>query len=245
MTPVEKLVAVALNQVGYLGKKSATQLDSLTDNAGGKYTKYARDLDALGNFYNGPKQGFDWCDIFVDWCFVQTFGRKLAQELTFQPDSSCGAGTGYSLNYYKNNGQLFSTPEVGDQIFFGDTKSTWHTGIVTRVDGSYISTVEGNSGNPLGVHAFNYPKTMSTIKGYGRPKWSLVNLQGPGELQLSKPTTEITTYATIEDVPSYYQSAIAKVMIKGVLQGTGSGIINVTEDMCRILTVLDRLGKLD
>lgn len=51
-------------------------------------------------------------------------------------------------------------------------------------------------------------------------------------------------YKDLKDVPGYYQAAIKKAMDKGALQGTGSGI-NVSEDLCRTLTVLDRLGKLD
>lgn len=173
MTPQEKLLATALAEVGYIGHKSAEQLDSPTANGGGKYTKYARDLDAPKTFYNGPKQGFDWCDCFVDWCFVKTFGRELAQRMIFQPDRSAGAGTGYSLGYYKAKGRLFMTPHPGDQIFFGDAKSTWHTGIVTRVTGGTVCTVEGNAGSPLGVHEFRYQIGNKIIKGYGRPDWSL------------------------------------------------------------------------
>lgn len=177
MTAQERLVATAAGQVGYTGKKSNAQLDSFTANAGGKYNKFARDLDALKTFYNYPKQGYDWCDVFVDWCFVQTFGRELAQKMIFQPDRSCGAGTAYSLGYYKAKGQLYSYPQVGDQIFFGDSKSTWHTGIVTKVFSGYVTTVEGNAGNPSAVRSCTYKRTYAYIKGYGRPDWALV----PGE----------------------------------------------------------------
>ena len=179
MTPQEKLIATAVDQVGYIGKKSNAQLDNFTGNGGGKFNKYARDLDALGDFYNYPKQGYDWCDIFVDWCFVQTFGRELAQKLTFQPNRSAGAGTAYSLGYYKNNGHFSATPQVGDQIFFGDSRSTWHTGIVTRVSGGTVCTVEGNAGSPLGVHEFKYKLGTGIIKGYGRPFWTLVMGETP------------------------------------------------------------------
>ena len=173
MIPQERLATTALAEVGYLGHRSAAQLDEPAANPGGKFTKYARDLDALRDFYNGPKQGFDWCDQFVDWCFVKTFGRELAQKMIFQPDRSCGAGTGYSLRYYKQHGRFFSRPEVCDQIFFGNAKSTWHTGIVVQVTGGTVCTVEGNAGKPLGVHEFCYSIGNGIIKGYGRPDWSL------------------------------------------------------------------------
>jgi len=242
MTPQERLVATAAAQAGYLGKKSNDQLDSFTANSGGKFTKYARDLDALGDFYNGPKQGFDWCDVFVDWCFVQTFGRALAQKLTGQPDRSAGAGTGYSLGYYKAKGRLFSTPQVGDQIFFGDAKSTWHTGIVTAVSGGMVSTVEGNTGLPLGVHTFRYPLGSGSIKGYGRPDWSLV-ASGPVEAGTAERETDGTVYRTLADVPAWARAAVGKCVDQGALLGDGGGL-NLSRDLCRVLVVLDRLGKL-
>lgn len=52
-------------------------------------------------------------------------------------------------------------------------------------------------------------------------------------------------YRTIYDVPSYYRPSVEKAMINGGLFGTGDGEINVSEDLCRILTVLDRLKKLE
>ena len=33
-------------------------------------------------------------------------------------------------------------------------------------------------------------------------------------------------------------------MDKGALNGTGNGELNVSEDLCRTLTVLDRIGQL-
>lgn len=236
MTPQERLVATAVDQVGYIGKKSNAQLDNFKGNPGGKFNKYARDLDALKTFYNGPKQGFDWCDIFVDWCFVQTFGRELAQKLTFQPDRSAGAGTGYSLGYYRAKGHFFTSPQVGDQIFFGDAKSTWHTGIVTGVSGGKVATVEGNTGKPLGVHEFKYNLGLGIIKGYGRPDWTLV----PND---KKEVNAKMTYKTLNDVPAWAKSTVKKCVDKGALQGDGSGL-NLSEDLCRTLVVLDRLGKL-
>ena len=174
MKPQARLIAIAEDQIGYFGKKTNAQLDDPKANIGGRFNKFARDLDALGDFYNGRKNGFDWCDVFVDWCFVTTFGRELAQKLLGQPDRSLGAGTGYSLGYYKAKGRLFPTPEPGDQIFFGNSATTWHTGVVVRVAGGFVHTVEGNAGSPSAVRACRYTIGAKIIKGYGRPDWSLV-----------------------------------------------------------------------
>ena len=51
-------------------------------------------------------------------------------------------------------------------------------------------------------------------------------------------------YRTLDDVPGDYRAAVQKLVEAGALQGTGDGL-NVSEDFCRVMTVLDRLGKLD
>lgn len=55
---------------------------------------------------------------------------------------------------------------------------------------------------------------------------------------------DMTYYKNLDDVPSYYQAAVKKALNAGALNGTGSGL-NVSEDLCRTLTILDRMGKLD
>lgn len=62
--------------------------------------------------------------------------------------------------------------------------------------------------------------------------------------------TDMKYFKFFDDIPKYYQDAVLKVMSTGALQGSGKDkdgtpILNISEDMCRILTVLDRLGKLD
>lgn len=68
----QKVIDIAISQLGYHEKNSNDQLDDFSANSGDQnWNKYARDLDALGTFYNGRKNigpnGL-WCDIFVDWC---------------------------------------------------------------------------------------------------------------------------------------------------------------------------------
>ena len=178
----KKVIAIALGEVGYLEKETNADLDSKTGNAGdNNYTKYGRDLDALG-FYNGRKNGVAWCDQFVDWSFVQAYGMEAALALTFQPygKPNCGAGCKYSRQYYEKNGRLFDTPEPGDQIFFysSDKSSISHTGLVYDVDKTYVYTVEGNTSSASGVVANGgavakkkYKLNSTRIARYGRPNW--------------------------------------------------------------------------
>ena len=178
MSEINKLIEIATKEAGYLEKKTNKDLDSKTANAGsGNYTKYARDLDNIKGFYNGKKNGYAWCDVFVDWCFVQAFGEKRARELLNH--GTLGAGCKYSMDYYKKKGQLFTTPKVGDQIFFkSDKGSITHTGIVVKKDSKKVYTIEGNTSADKGVvsnggsvNDKSYSLSASYIAGYGRPKY--------------------------------------------------------------------------
>lgn len=187
MTAVEKLLATARAEIGYLEKETNAQLDSPTANAGDdNWNKFARDLDQT-NLYNGKKNGYAWCDIFVDWCFVATFGFDLAVQLTCQELKGCGAGCTWSANYYKNRGQFHtSNPQPGDQIFFTNDggKSMAHTGIVEKVEGGRVYTIEGNTSSTAGMVANggcvrnkSYSLSYANIGGYGRPNYALVPVE--------------------------------------------------------------------
>lgn len=165
---------VARGELGYHEKNSNAYLDDKTANSGsGNYTKYARDLDALGYFYNGPKQGFPYCDVGYDWCLVKAYGVEAALELLCQPQRSAGAGCYYSAMYYKQRGQFYgpgTVPQPVDQIFFtykpGEVS---HTGMVESVSGSTITVIEFNTSDQVARRT--YQVGDGSIYGYGRPNW--------------------------------------------------------------------------
>ena len=169
----KQLVEIAEAEIGYREKNSSSNLDSKTANSGNKnYTKYGRDLYKAG-YYNGNKQGFDWCDQFVDWCFFKLCGRnKDKAEYIECQTGKYGAGCGFSLKYYKAAGRFDGNPKVGDQIFFkysNDDSTADHTGIVVRVTDKLVETIEGNSGNE--VRHKVYQLNDKTIIGYGHPRY--------------------------------------------------------------------------
>lgn len=185
MADPKKVISVALGEVGYLEKETNRDLDSDTANAGDEnFTKYARDLDGI-RFYNGKKNGYSWCDVFVDWCFVTAYGEENARKMTFQPMWSMlnkGAGCRYSREYYESHGRLFENPKPGDQVFFWNEAGTsvCHTGLVCRVDEIHVHTVEGNTSSAPGVEANGgcvsqkkYLHTDKRLAGYGRPYYEL------------------------------------------------------------------------
>lgn len=178
-----KLIALAESEVGYIEKRNSQRLDEKLANGGSaNYTKYARDLDAIGDFYNGKKQGHAWCDVFVDWLFVQSFGIEAALKLLCAKRKSSGAGCTYSLNYFIAAGRFHrrgEKPEVGDQIFFGNVGDSNHTGLVYKVDATTVYTIEGNTSAASGVISNggcvcrkSYPLNYSRIAGYGRPAYN-------------------------------------------------------------------------
>lgn len=185
MYDAQKVISLALNEVGYLEKDDAKQLHLASAAPGdGNYTKYARDLDEIA-FYNSRKIGYAWCDVFVDWCFVMAYGEKAALQLTFQPGwnlMNMGAGCRYSREYYRKNGRLFEYPQPGDQVFFYTEGSTdiCHTGIVYHVDDGYVYTVEGNTSqeqslDPNGgaVCKKRYSLSDARLAGFGRPGYEM------------------------------------------------------------------------
>ena len=196
---INKMLDIAKKEVGYLEKKTNSNLYNKTDNAGYKnYTKYAYEIDTkYPTFYNGKKNGYDWCDIFVDWLFITAYGESAAKALLCQPVKSCGAGCGYSANYYKTKKQFHTVPNVGDQIFFKSSQgSIYHTGIVYKVDDTYVYTIEGNTSSESGVVANGgavaekkYKRNYNCIYGYGRPNYG-------DQSEFNKTTNNTTTTNT-------------------------------------------------
>lgn len=171
---VDKVLKIAEAEVGYLEKKSNSQLDSKTANAGkANYTKYGRDMH---NIYPSVMDfPAAWCDAFVDWCFYKAYGVSNAKGLI---GGNFNDYTPSSAQLYKNKNAWYSSPKVGDQIFFKNSTRINHTGLVYKVDAKRVYTIEGNTSgasgvitNGGGVCKKSYALNDSKIAGYGRPKY--------------------------------------------------------------------------
>ena len=86
------------------------------------------------------------------------------------------------------------------------------------------------------------------------PSYYLISkaIQKPQKPASSNTTTDkkqedddMTYYKKFENIPTWYQTAVKKAIDAGALNGTGNGELNVSEDLCRTLTVLDKMGTLD
>lgn len=183
---VDKLIRVAEAQIGYLEKRSNKDLDDKTKNAGDKnYTKYNRDLlewTGVGSI------NAQWCQAFVDWCFIEAFGKADAKKLIYVWTNYTPTGS----DAFKKRGRYIKrgkgTPKRGDVIYFYSSAKgrIGHVGIVIKVEGKKVYTIEGNTSgasslitNGGGVRKKSYSMSSSYIDGYGSVDYSV--LDGAGD----------------------------------------------------------------
>ena len=112
-----------------------------------------------------------WCDAFVDFCIYKMcqrfgYGAEMAKNVL------CGDFDDYTYNsvaLYKKAGRWTQNAARGHQIFFG---GRGHTGLVEKVSGGVVYTIEGNKGDE--VRRGSYSIHSPSIIGYGRPKYELI-----------------------------------------------------------------------
>lgn len=120
------------------------------------------------NWYGGFGRGTAWCAIFVSWC-----ANQAGVSTSIIPKyASCAVGKSWfeSKGLFKYKGSY--TPKRGDIIFFLSNGAS-HTGIVEKVSGSKVYTVEGNTSDSVARRS--YDLTNSRITGYGTPKYTNLN----------------------------------------------------------------------
>ena len=256
------VIAAAKAEIGYLEKASNKDLDDKTANAGSaNFTKYARDLDRISGWYNGKKNGYDWCAVFYEWLFIRTYGQELTRKLL--PHSIYNAGCSQTKAMYVTARRFYRTPQVGDQIFFINSRGLiGHTGIVAAVGNGTVTTIEGNTSAAAGVVANGgcvrqktYQLTYNRIAGYGRPDWSALP-------QETKEDEDMFTYDDFKAFMQKYEAeqrqktadtyaveSCKKGVTKGVFtDGNGDGTVDAPQAYLKrqeFVAVLDRMGFLE
>ena len=164
VTNVDKVIALAEAEVGYY-EKSSGNMDLLYDkyaNAGsGNYTKYGYEMHQLQP--SNMDYPAAWCEAFISWLFVKCFGLSEAKRML------CGDIEDYTVkaaSYFISANRWYKQPQKGDLVFFSNGGIN-HVGLVTMVNVSNFSTIEGNSGNKVTRH--NYPVNSPNVAGFGRP----------------------------------------------------------------------------
>lgn len=124
----QKVLMEARKWPGYLEKKSNSQLESFTANAGyNNYTYFAKVYKEKAGV---NVQGCAWCDCFVDFVFIQALGVDRAKELL----GGFSAYTPTSAGYLKKVAKQINKDEAykygGAIIFFNNSERICHTGII-------------------------------------------------------------------------------------------------------------------
>jgi hypothetical protein len=126
-----------------------------------------------------------WCDMFVTWVGSQAGESHAVGRFAYCPSH---------VAWFKANGRWGHTPRKGAVVFFdwnGDGTAD-HVGFVKAVNGSSITTLEGNSGNTGGGLVREVSRS-GFILGYGYPPYSSAPSGGGGT---PTPTPKPTGHAS-------------------------------------------------
>lgn len=139
----------------------------------GTTEKYNNNVIFNTAYYGYPVNGsaYAWCAVFVWFVFKECGASSLYYG---------GGKTAYCptlMQYYKSHKQFYTTPKVGDIVFynFSKGKTAQHVGIVTEVSSTYIKAVEGNtssSDNTNGGCVEEKARSLSVCLGFARPNYA-------------------------------------------------------------------------
>lgn len=131
--------------------------------------KVKYNTDYYGRAVSGSN--YAWCCVFLWWLFKQAGASNLFFD---------GKKTAYCptlLSHYKQKGQLVSDYKPGDIVFFNFSGGTAakHVGICTAWDGTYITTIDGNTGTgneANGGAVMERKRHKKYVVAVARPKYS-------------------------------------------------------------------------
>ncbi|MFD0902863.1 CHAP domain-containing protein [Actinomadura sediminis] len=207
MDPVgEKLLEVARKELGYTEKDDGyTKFgDWWTENVDDDHNPY---------FTTAP-----WCDMFLAWAADKAGVTEQAGQFAATPDHA---------KWFEDHDAWGDDPEPGAIVFFDwsgskDLDQIDHVGIVEKVDGKTIRTIEGNAdGYKLTrktrdmdhVVGFGYPGKVQVARKY-TPKHAA---PAPKVDQLANPRAATGSHEKDHGAPAEHQHPVQEVALGGVL----------------------------
>ena len=126
-------------------------------------------------------------------------------------------------------------PGIGDWVLYdwqvgkdGDCQGAPdHVGIVIGWEEKSMLVAEGNYDNMVKLRSI--PVDYEKIRGFVCPEWE---------------EETVVRYRSIEEVPEFARATIEKLTADGSLLGVGEEDLGLSEELIRILVILDRRGKL-
>lgn len=153
-----------------------------------------------GHTVNGS--AYPWCAVFVWYVFREAGAADLYY------GGSKSAYCPALVTYYKQQKQWYTTPKVGDLVFYNFSKGTEakHVGIVTGVSDTYITAIEGNTSSynqANGGMVMERSRSLSVCLGFARPRYDGSTTQTATATKTetaSRPTFAVgKTYTTVVD----------------------------------------------
>lgn len=149
MTLAQKTLEIAISQIG-------VEEIPRNSNAGPEVEIYLKSV--------GLGKGYSWCMAFVYWCT-----QKSALQLAVNNPLKRTAGV---LDQFNSRPFLIAfAPQPGDVFIMDFGKGLGHTGIVEKIVGNTIYTVEGNTNNEgsrNGYKVCRKKREIRTIKAFLR-----------------------------------------------------------------------------
>lgn len=132
--------------------------------------------EATGN-NDGPTEKFSggrrepWCSHFAVWLYRSVGLTIPGDVLPSVKVANPLASVSFLERVFKEHDWFYREPKPGDIIFFfnrglSDSGPGRHCGIVEKVEGNLVSTIEGNLSNKVGK--MTYKLDNPRISGYGR-----------------------------------------------------------------------------
>lgn len=178
-----------------------------------------------------------------DWCAITVAGIAHAMGLTeaYPMEMSCGeiVKLAKAMGIWIEDDSYIPVP--GDWCLFAwkgaegqeNTLAPNHIGAVYFSDGEIFLTVEGNKGDKVDTRALTVGDKR--IRGFVHPDFSRCIGKS---IAPSEPVQPI--YRRLDEVPEWGRATVDKLVGRGWLKGVSGDDLGLTEDLVRVLTVLDR-----
>lgn len=246
----EALMAYCLRLLRYLG---------ITEGSA-EHGQIATDYNRLAGRPEGLPRGHKAL-VTDDWCAIFAAGQAHAMGLTeaYPMECSCSKiieiAKGMGI-WIEDDGYI---PVPGDWVLYAwkgqegvdNTLAPNHIGTIYHCDGEIMLAVEGNKGDKVDTRALAVGDKR--IRGFVHPDLSgligtvIAPVQVPvvGEpVEPVNPKLPVL-HSSVEDVPEWGRAAVQKLVDRGALQGVGEGDLALSEDLVRVLTILDRCGAFE
>ena len=190
---------------------------------------------AYNTAYYGRKvhgSWYAWCCVFQWWLF-----QRMGLERLFYGGGKTASCTEL-YRFYKKKGQTVEKSEIrpGDLVFFvfdgGKSGCMNHIGICESVEGGYVTTIDGNTGDDEangGVVA-RKRRSLKYVGGAARPEYE---------------EESMNIYRYVDEVPQWARESARKAVVNGYVRMDGTGAMGLYETSLQPLVWMDRAGLLD